>query len=83
MNVQIDSFLDYLRYERNYSLCTVTSYAKDLKQFEDFVKERKEGTFVAKEVDADLVRSWIVYLLEEKIAPASVNRKLSSLKSFF
>ena len=83
MNVQIDSFLDYLRYERNYSLCTVTSYAKDLKQFEDFVKERKEGTFVAKEVDADLVRNWIVSLLEEKIAPASVNRKLSSLKSFF
>lgn len=83
MNVQLDSFLNYLRYERNYSLRTITAYAKDLAQFEEFVKRKKEGTFVVEEVDADLVRSWIVHLLEEKNAPVSVNRKLSSLKSFF
>lgn len=83
MNVQTVSFLDYLRYERNYSSWTIRSYSKDLQQFEDFVKEKKEGAFMVKEVDADLVRNWIVSLLEEKMAVASVNRKLSSLKSFF
>lgn len=46
MNVLIDSFLDYLRYERNYSEYTINAYFKDLQQFEDFVKEKKEGIFV-------------------------------------
>ena len=83
MNVQIDSFLDYLRYERNYSEYTVGAYSKDLRQFEDFVKEKKEGIFVPEEVDADIVRNWIICLLDNDISPVSVNRKLSSLKSFF
>ena len=79
----IDSFLDYLRYERNYSGYTVEAYAKDLCQFEDFVKENKEGIFIPEEIDADIVRSWIISLLDAKMSPVSVNRKLSSLKSFF
>ena len=83
MNVLIDSFLDYLRYERNYSEYTINAYFKDLQQFEDFVKEKKEGIFVPEEVDTDIVRNWIISLLDNKISPVSVNRKLSSLKSFF
>lgn len=83
MNTHINSFLDYLRYERNYSNYTVGAYSKDLQQFEDFVKEKKEGVFEPEEVDTDIVRNWIVYLLDNKISAVSVNRKLSSLKSFF
>lgn len=83
MNAHINSFLDYLRYERNYSNYTVGAYSKDLQQFEDFVKEKKEGVFEPEEVDTDIVRNWIVYLLDNKISAVSVNRKLSSLKSFF
>lgn len=83
MNVLIDSFINYIRYERNYSGYTVNSYTKDLKQFEEFVKENQEGTFDPRNVDADIVRNWIVYLLSNKFTATSVNRKLSSLKSFF
>lgn len=79
----IDSFLDYLRYERNYSEYTVTAYSKDLGQFEEYVKMKKEGIFDPREVDQDIVRSWVVFLLDEQVAAVSVNRKLSSLKSFF
>jgi len=79
----IDSFLNYLRYERNYSDYTVISYSKDLTQFEEYVKANHEGIFSPETIDSDIVRNWIVFLLDSKISPTSANRKLSSLKSFF
>ena len=79
----IDSFLHYLRYERNYSNYTIGAYSKDLRQFEGYVKRYKEGIFDPVDVDADLVRGWVVSLMDEMLSPVSVNRKLSSLKSFF
>lgn len=79
----IDSFLDYLRDERNYSGQTIVSYRVDLLQFEDFFKkESEEIDFTT--VHADVVRKWVVYLMEKQhCKPASVNRKLSSLRSFY
>ena len=79
----IDDFLNYLRYERNYSNYTIGAYSKDLRQFEEYVKVNKDNRFAPDEVDADLVRCWIVSLMDDKMSPVSVNRKLSSLKSFF
>lgn len=91
MDILIKRFLDYLRYERNYSSYTVEAYGEDLHQFEDYIKRNVEGAsedsgghpIDIHRIDADIVRNWIVYLLEQKILPVSVNRKLSSLKSFF
>ena len=80
--MMIDEFLDYLRYERNYSDYTVCAYSKDLRQFEVYVKAHHD-CFNPVDIDADIVRNWIVFLLDEKFSPVSVNRKLSSLKSFF
>lgn len=78
----IDQFLEYLQYERNYSTHTVLSYKKDLAQFSDFVI-REHSEFVLDEIDTDLVRMWIVELMEVKNSSATVKRKLSALKSFY
>jgi integrase/recombinase XerC len=83
VNRLIDLFIDYIRYERNYSDHTALSYAKDLEQFEEYAKANHEGQFDPETIDSDIVRNWIVFLLDEGIAASSVNRKLSSLKSFF
>jgi integrase/recombinase XerC len=47
------------------------------------VNENQDGVFDPERIDSDIVRNWIVSLMDNKIAPSSVNRKLSSLKSFF
>ena len=78
----IESFLQYIRNEKNFSSHTVVSYHNDLSQFERFVISKME-TFDPKLIDASVVRQWIVYLMGEGYSPLSVNRKLSSLKSFF
>ena len=78
----IDSFLKYLRYERNYSECTITSYETDLLQFGEYLKETDEGNEFTT-ADADLIRGWVVSLMDKDCKPSSVNRKLSSLRSFY
>lgn len=81
MNYQ-ESFIDYLKYEKRNSSHTVTAYKKDLDQFVSFCTERV-GEFDVKWVDAKLVRSWIVSLMEQQYTPRSVNRKISTVKAFF
>lgn len=84
MNTFIKPFLSYLRYERGYSPLTVAAYERDLLQFEAFVRANAEGSAIdVRSIDADCVRSWMVSLLDRSMASSSVNRKLSSLKSFF
>jgi integrase/recombinase XerC len=77
----IESFLQYLQYEKNYSSHTVESYRNDLFQFKDFVCG--DESFDPARVDAVWVRRWMVSLMGADYSPLSVNRKLSSLKSFF
>ena len=78
----MESFLDYLRYERNYSDKTILAYQKDLSQFEAFGEEGCQGK-TPLEVTGELVRDWIVNLMDEGYSVASVNRKLSSLRSYY
>lgn len=77
-----DSFLDYLQYERNYSEETIKSYREDLRQFEEFARE-EIGDSAPSEVKAELVREWIVSLMDKGYTSTSINRKLSSLRSFY
>ena len=77
-----DSFLDYLRYERNYSDDTVKAYGEDIRQFQEFGGEGV-GLQSPPEVVVDVVREWMIHLMNLGYATTSVNRKLSSLRSYY
>ena len=78
----VEAFLDYLRLERNYSERTIVSYGTDLREFERYL-EKTEAELDFTKVHADLVRNWISDLMDGGRTAASVNRKLSSLRSFY
>lgn len=78
----IDKFLDYISVEKRYSQNTLVSYKKDLEDLQLFISET-EGTEDLKKVDKKIIRNFIVSLSEKKIQKRSINRKLSSLRSFY
>lgn len=78
----VEQFIQYLRYERNYSSHTVLAYRKDLDQFSLFLTD-EYGVDDLSRADADMIRFWLLRLMEEGLSARSVNRKLSSLKSFW
>jgi integrase/recombinase XerC len=80
--MNLEAFYDYLTHERRYSLHTVKAYQTDLKQFADFMQLIYEVTDL-REVRAPMVRSWIVTLMNEDYEPRSVQRKSTSLKTYY
>ena len=78
----IEPFLDYLRLEKNCSEKTIVSYGTDLTKFEEFFKSVDEEIDFTT-VDADVIRLWVVSLMDGGYTSTSVNRKLSSLRSFY
>ncbi|CAI8326893.1 MAG: Tyrosine recombinase XerD [Flavobacteriaceae bacterium] len=75
-------FTDYLLLEKKYSPHTVAAYSKDIQRFFDFVsKEYQLKSLLA--VNYSMVRSWIVYLVDSGISNSSINRKISSLKTYY
>lgn len=76
------AYSDYLQKEKNYSPLTLRAYLDDIVSFEKFIKNRDDDA-VLEEVSYGQVRGWIVELVENGIANKSVNRKISSLKSFY
>ncbi|MCK4745425.1 MAG: site-specific integrase, partial [Bacteroidales bacterium] len=77
-----ESFLDYLQFEKRYSDHTILSYRTDLDQFEEYLGEKNSGSDFTR-ADAKLIRSWVVYLMESGQTARTVNRKISTLKSFY
>ena len=78
----INTFLQYLQYEKSYSSCTVLSYETDLNQFVLFLDSSIDSLDFSV-VSSDDVRMWMVHLMEQGMSVSSVHRKLSSLKSFY
>ena len=78
----IVGFLDYLSHERAYSSRTVTSYENDLRAFGAYLEQTENGLDIV-DADADLVRGWAMELMASGMKAATVNRKLSSLRTFY
>tara|TARA_B100000809_G_scaffold139323_1_gene136941 strand:- start:238 stop:1101 length:864 start_codon:yes stop_codon:yes gene_type:complete len=77
-----EKFLHYLKHEKRYSVHTLLSYSTDLKQFTNFLSSEFSVKSIRK-VNFQLVRSWIAKLLNENISARSVNRKITTLKTYF
>jgi integrase/recombinase XerC len=78
----IQPFIDYLKFEKRYSEHTIRSYHDDLIQFFEFI-QNQFGNISLPEISSPFVRSWFASLKEQKLTAKSINRKISSLKSFF
>lgn len=76
------SFFNYLEFEKRYSQHTLTSYQNDINQFEGFLSRQfeLEDFLLAKHTH---IRTWIVHMMQNDITAKSINRKISSLKSFY
>ncbi len=79
---QTDSFKNYVQNERRLSIHTLTSYTTDLSQFQEFLVQRFRLTHFA-EATHNEIRMWVVELKENGISSRSINRKISTLKSFY
>lgn len=82
MVMHIKPFIHYIREEKRYSEHTIQAYLKDLEQFHHYCKEQYAIEDLT-QINQQQIRSWIVHLINESKTPKSVNRKLSTLRSFF
>ena len=80
MRRELSEFLDYLRYERNASAHTISSYRRDLTQFGDYIKEMG-GSF--RKVDNLQIRGFLARLHERRLKKSTTARKLAAVRSFF
>ena len=78
----IEKFLDYLQLEKNYSSNTLSAYKRDLIQYNNFIIENN-GNLEIENADYKIIRAWIVSMVNSNISNRSINRKVSSLKSFY
>lgn len=78
----IQSFLDYLNFEKRYSLNTIRSYQDDLHFFYDFLSATF-GVLPLNEIKPTFIRSWLAKQKEEGISSKTLNRRISSLRSYF
>lgn len=81
MNKQIDDFIDYLEYERNYSNNTIIAYKNNILQLIDYLECNKINDL--KKVDYDTIRNYLSYLHNKKYEAKSISRMISSMRSFF
>ncbi len=77
-----EKFIKYIQFEKRFSTHTIKAYQTDLSQFYLYVRNQYQ-IHKASEIDHHIIRSWIVSLIEHEVSTRSVNRKLSTLKSYF
>ncbi|HEY6504945.1 MAG TPA: tyrosine-type recombinase/integrase [Chitinophagaceae bacterium] len=78
----IQSFLDYLKYEKRYSPHTILSYETDLRDFDSYI-DKQYGNIMLGDINHGFIRGWLAALKGNGLAAKSLNRKISTLRSFF
>lgn len=78
----LQAFQEYLQLEKNYSMHTVNAYVNDLLFFKEFLKTNFEQETL-EDVNYSMIRSWIVFMVDNEMSNSSVNRKIASLKAFY
>ena len=81
-HIQLNAFLAFLQFERRYSVHTITAYSNDLIQFFDYIATQYDGMAFT-DITGTMVRSWLASMKEEELTGKTLNRKISSLKSFY
>jgi integrase/recombinase XerC len=76
-------FLNYLQFEKRYSQHTIRSYQTDLDQFERYARHYLKDEEGFDRANVKVIRSWIAHLMESGMSARSVNRKITTLKTFF
>jgi integrase/recombinase XerC len=79
--MHINEFIDFIQHEKRGSAHTIIAYKNDISTFEAYLTREFSVSLV--EVNYQMIRSWVVELMEAGISAKSVNRKISSLKSFY
>lgn len=83
MNIEhLESFLSYLKNEKRYSGHTIVSYRNDVRQFIKFLVDVYDGPQLS-DLSHQHLRSWMVHLHEDGQSARTINRKISSIRSFF
>ncbi|WP_417860701.1 tyrosine-type recombinase/integrase [Winogradskyella sediminis] len=80
--MSLQSFSDYLLLEKSYSKHTVLAYTRDVENFQEFLNKYHNRLSV-KDVGYSELRQWIVALVDQKISNRTINRKVSSLNTYF
>lgn len=83
MQKSLDRFFEYLTHEKRFSPHTLTSYSTDLNQLLQFCSEGSYSFTQWAEIDHFILRSWIISFIDEGLDAKTINRKISSLKSFY
>ena len=78
----ISPFIDYLKFEKRYSQHTIRAYSDDLEQFFSFISS-SYGEVVLQDIAATFIRTWLANLKNEGMTGKSLNRKISTIKSFY
>lgn len=78
----IQPFLSHIKFEKRYSVNTLRAYGDDLTVFFQFIKAQYDVEDPS-HITTSMIRSWLAALTLQKVQPRSINRKISSLKSFF
>ena len=78
---KIKPFLSYLEFEKRYSSHTLVAYKTDLIQFTEYISSQYESELF--DVKSEMIRSWMMKLIETGCSKRSLNRKLTSLRQFY